>query len=80
MPPARRRPMLPIHAANPFRPYLVAFFFFFFPCCGLWCGGGGGCGAVGCGVVVVVVVVWVDRRRWVAGFISGWLACGWVCG
>ena len=33
-----------------------SFFFFFFP-------------AVGCGVVVVVVV-WVDRRRWVAGFID----------
>ena len=32
------------------------FLFFFFP-------------AVGYGVVVVVVV-WVDRRRWVAGFID----------
>ena len=65
-------PTLPTHstgtpqtpAANPFRPYLIAFFFF--PL------------VVGCGVVVVVVV-WVDRRQWVAGFIGGWLG-GWAMG
>ena len=60
-------PMLPtpslIRIANPFCPYLVAFFF----------------PAMACGVVVVVVV-WVDRCRWVARFIGGWLGCGWICG
>ena len=30
---------------------------------------------MGCGMVMVVVV-WVDRRRWVARFVDGWLGCG----
>ena len=61
--PPRCQPTPPAHAADPCRRStlpthlaLTWFFFFFSP-------------AVGCGVVVVVVV-WVDRRRWVTGFVG----------
>ena len=46
-------------AANPSRPYLLGFSLSLSL----------SLSAVGCGVVVVVVV-WVDRHRWVAGFVG----------
>ena len=68
-------PTLPTHstgtpqtpAANPFRPYLIAFFFF--PCCGLWCGSGCGCAGRS-----------ASMGGWFHRWVARWLGYGWVCG
>ena len=77
MPSARCRPSPPIHAANPFCPYLVAFFFFL-SCCGLWCGGG--CGCVGRSASVGG---WVHRLQWIYYLVRNgvdWHRWLWLCG